>query len=110
MRESMVWAPARQRSQPSTEGSRITTRASCFRGAAMSDPRIRAKRILTHEVEFERLAEIATTTTMRAEYQAIAAQYRRLALAEANRADAADSAIRESKRELETHVSIAQGP
>ena len=75
----------------------------------MSDPRIRAKRILNHEEEFERLAEIAVTATVRAEYQAIAAQYRRLALAEANRSDAADSAIRESKRELEKSVSNAQG-
>jgi hypothetical protein len=76
----------------------------------MSDPRIRAKRILTHDVEFERLAEIATTAAMRAEYQAIAAQYRRLALAEANRADAADGAIRRSKRELDRSLANRRGP
>src|SRR5712672_2428813 len=79
------------------------------RGAAMSDPRIRAKRILTHDVEFERLAETAATAALRAEYRAIAAQYRRLALAEANRADAADSAIRQSRWEIETRVSNGGG-
>ena len=76
----------------------------------MSDPRIRATRILTHDVEFERLAETATTAALRAEYRAIAAQYRRLALAEANRADAADSAIRQSKRELDRAASDAPRP
>jgi hypothetical protein len=75
----------------------------------MSDPRIRAKRILKHEQQFEHLAEIAATAAVRAEYQAIAAQYRRLALAEANRADAADSAIRESKRQLDRSVSNGRG-
>jgi hypothetical protein len=75
----------------------------------MSDPRIRAKRILNHEADFERLAEIATTAALRAEYQAIAAQYRRLALAEANRADAADSAIRQSKRDLDRSLSNGRG-
>jgi hypothetical protein len=76
----------------------------------MSDPRIRAKRILTHDVEFERLAETATTAALGAEYRAIAAQYRRLALAEANRADAADSAIQQSKRELDRSLSNGRGP
>jgi len=75
----------------------------------MSDPRIRAKRILNHEADFERLAEAAPTAAMRAEYRDIAAQYRRLALAEANRADAADGAIRESRWEIETRVSNGGG-
>ena len=44
---------------------------------------VRAKRLLNREAEFERLAENARTSTMREEYRATAAQYRRLAVAEA---------------------------
>jgi hypothetical protein len=47
---------------------------------------------------------------VRAEYESIAAQYRRLALAEANRADAADSAIRQSKRDLDRRLSNGRSP
>src|ERR1700730_14247175 len=109
----MVGAPARQRSQPFPLADRRAhglLQEGRSRGPAMSDPRIRAKRILTHDVEFERLAESATTAALRAEYLAIAAQYRRLALAEGNRAAAPESAIRQSKRELDRAASDAPRP
>lgn len=67
----------------------------------MSDPWTRAKRLLGHEAEFEHLAEIGEAASLRAEYQAVAAQYRRLALAEANSADAADRVIQNLKREID---------
>ncbi len=57
----------------------------------MSRQLTRAKRFLDREAEFERLAESARTPTIRDEYRATAAQYRRLALAEASSAGSADS-------------------
>ena len=56
----------------------------------MSRQLVRAKRFLDREAEFERLAEDAGTSVMQEEYRATAAQYRRLAVAEAISAGAAD--------------------
>jgi hypothetical protein len=56
----------------------------------MSRKLTRAKRFLDREAEFERLAEAARTSTMREEYRATAAQYRRLAVAEAGSAGTGD--------------------
>jgi hypothetical protein len=62
----------------------------------MSGKLDRAKRFLDREAEFEQLAETARTAMIREEYRATAAQYRRLAVAEAGGAGSAEPKLQKA--------------